>query len=201
MKQFLYLLIGGGIIYGWWNFANTFVSPSPMTIFIPLALPVGLICFCFALVKVNDRPFEFFVLSMIRFLVAPKQRKWVEGYNPETVITLDKATQSEAQNKPSRDVRDLDSLAKGLEEKSVEIAAKNPTAGRPTVAGQKPKEINLAVNDVQAAAEKQQGAQMNVSAKTTEPNTDAKNAAQPTPSTGRPADLPAKKGGLFGLFK
>lgn len=185
MKQFLYLLVGGGICYGWWNYANTFVSPSPLVIFIPIGFPVGLLAFCLALVKVNDRPFEFFILSMFKFLMSPKQRRWVEGYKPETVVTLDKATEDQQKNKPSKDIRDLDELAKGLEQKTVELSAQKP----PAKSSGKPQPVNVALNDIQSASQKQQNAQK------------LEVASQPTPTTPIAKPAKSKKGILGGLFK
>jgi hypothetical protein len=89
MKQFLYMMVGGFILYGWWNFSNTFSSPDPLVIFMVVGLPVGLLTISLAMVKINDRPFEYFLLNMFRFLVTPKQRKWIGGYTPEPVIKMD----------------------------------------------------------------------------------------------------------------
>lgn len=189
MKQFLYLLVGGAICYGWWNYASTFISPSPLTVFLPVGGPVGLLSFCFALVKINDRPFEFFILNMFKFLFSAKQRKWIEGYQPENVITLDKISAQDAKNKPSKDIRGLDDLAKGLEQKNINVVQPAPVA--PSTS--QPKPINVAVNDVQAAAEKQQGAQQ--SAISSQPS--AVSSQTPAPKT----TVPANKGGLFGFLK
>jgi len=195
MKQFLYLMIGGAICYGWWNYANTFISPSPMAIFLPLGLPVGLLAFCLALIKVNDRPFEIFILNIFKFLFSPKQRKWTEGYKPEPVITLDKATSDASKNQPKKDIRDLDELAKGLEQKNVELAAQTAPVS-PKASGEKPKAISLAINDVQSAAEKQHSAQSSAPVAATTP---APSITNQTPQSQTKAAT--KKGGLFGLFK
>ncbi len=171
MRQFIYILVGGAIIYGWWNFANSYEEPPPMAIFLPLALPVGFLTFCFALVKINDRPFEAFCLSLIRFLAAPKKRMWQEGYVGENVILLDKTEQIKDDQTDPRKTVSLDDLSKNLEQQASKISQPKPadkpaSAGVPIGAGQTaptssnaPTGINLSVKDVKAAAEKQSEAQ------------------------------------------
>ncbi len=173
MRQFIYILVGGAIIYGWWNFANSYEQPPPMAIFMPLALPVGLLTFCFALVKINDRPFEAFCLSLIRFLFAPKKRMWQEGYVGENVILLDKTEQLKDDQVDPKKTVSLDDLSKNLEQQASKISqpkpADKPTGATtakpvgvnpeaPTSSGA-PTGINLSVKDVKAAAEKQSEAQ------------------------------------------
>ena len=172
MRQFLYLMVGGFILYGWWNYSNTFASPEPIYIFIPVGGPVGLLCFCLAIVKINDRPFEFFLLNMIKFLFAPKQRKWITGYVPEAVIKLD-AIEAKEKKEVAKTEADLDSLAKSLDRQSAEIKAKSPL---PAPSISKPQGINLSVKDVNSASEKHQ------------------EAAKSTPA-------PKAKGNFLGIFK
>lgn len=205
MKQFLYLLVGGSICYGWWNYASTFISPSPVAVFLPVGGPVGILAFCLALVKINDRPFEFFILNMFKFLFSPKQRKWIEGYQPENVITLDKISAQDAKNKPSKDIRGLDDLAKGLEQKNINVAP----APQPSKISEPPKPVNVAVNDVQGAAEKQQGAQRTeVGGQRVESgelrirNQELGIRNQKSETNNQTASPPAiKKSGLFGFLK
>jgi len=161
MRQFVYLLVGGFIVYGWWQYAQSY--EPPMTIFLPLAIPVGLIAVAFALVKINDRPFEYFISSFIKFLFTPKKRMWHEGYKPDMVITVDKVIEKKVEVVKTSE--DLDSLAKTLEAKSQEIIAKEPVALRAkkpaaAAAGAGSSTLtNLSVKDVKSAAEKQNQAQ------------------------------------------
>ena len=184
MRQFAYLMVAGFIIYGWWNFASQYVSA--MTIFVPLALPVGLIAVAFTLVKINDRPFEFFVGNLFKYMFTPKKRMWREGYMPEAVITVDKIVQKAEIKAKTSD--DLDSLAKNLEQRSQDIIGKlGPvTAVRSAGETQATKSINLSVRDVQSAAEKQNQAQ------TGKPTDMVKPA---TPIASKP-----KSRGILGMF-
>ena len=189
MKQFLYLFVGGFILYGWWNYSNTYVSPPPMTIFLVLAIPVGFLCFCMAVVKVNDRPFEIFLLNLFKFMFSPKQRKWITGYAPEAVIMLD-PSEVKKKDEHVKSESDLDSLAKSLEQQTSEIraqdAAKQLSAGP---SGVKPQSINLSVSDVASVSQKQQQAH------STLPSPANKAMASQAPAMGS-APAPVKKGFL-----
>jgi len=173
MKQFIYLLISGGIIYGWWNFVNQFKNYQPLPPFLVLAIPVGLLGICLALVKINDRPFEVFLINVLRFLFVPKRRMWQRGFQAEDTIVMDK-TDNVPPPRAQRDERSLDDLAKALDKESKNVEeqaaparaaaamkmkaaqAKAPKADQPSA--EKP-EINLSVKDVNSAAQKQAEAQ------------------------------------------
>jgi hypothetical protein len=192
MKQFVYLLVAGFIIYGWWNFSNTFIDPPPMLIFLPLAIPVGTLGLSFALLKINDRPFEVFILSLLKFMFSPKQRIWREGYKAPEVIVKDPAAPI-IKDDGKKDVRTLDELAKSLDNSQGEIEKKKssiPAGPAATVKSEEVANINLSVKDVQGAAKKQAMAQ--------KPGLE-KNI----PAEQKPAVPPAeqKKRGLLGIFK
>lgn len=76
LVQFFYLLFGGLFIYLLNNWTSgTFLRP----LFWLLAIPVGLLSFALAFVKVQDRPFIYFIGSLIRFLQRPRTRVWQKG--------------------------------------------------------------------------------------------------------------------------
>jgi len=156
MKQFIYLLVSGFIVYSWWNFSNTFISPPPIIVFIPLGVPVGILGLCFALLKINDRPFEFFVLSIIRFIFAPKKTMWREGYKPPEVIVKD--TIVEEKEKTVRDTKTLDELSKVLDTSQNELEKKMPTTAQTKKA---PLAMDISVKDVKSSQDKQVQAQTN----------------------------------------
>ena len=176
MKQFVYLLVAGAIIYGWWNFLNQRYEDF-MPVFIIVAAPVGLLGVALALVKINDRPFEVFLLNILKFVFMPKRRVWKEGTTSDAVIVLSSGEEDKAKP-PIKDTRSLDDLAKGLEKQSTELRQNepaNPPAGGPKGllgrifkgAEAKPKgsppaggpKINLSVKDVNSAAKRQGEAQ------------------------------------------
>lgn len=159
LKQFVYLLVAGGIIYGWWSYlSGRYVEGTYTFAFVLVAIPVGLLGAALALVKINDRPFEVFLLSLVKFIFSPKQRMWKEGYKAEPVITVDK-TEVAKEEKKARDTGSLDDLAKSLEEEELKAKelAETKVAKTPVSKTQNP--INVSLTDVQGAAQKQAAAQ------------------------------------------
>ena len=146
MKQFLYLLICGGIIYAWWSYLQDHYVNFSIE-FAVIAIPVGLLGFALALVKINDRPFEYFILNLLRFLISPKKRKWQEGFREDAVILLEK--HEKKKEEATRDSGDLDQLAKQLEDHAATLQEKQ-----------------VAVTPKKTAAQiQQEGAKLNISVK------------------------------------
>ncbi len=69
MKQFVYLLVGGMVTYATIKSYNT-------TMFLFVGLPVGILALCLAFIKIQDQPFSKFILSLVSYLLKPKQRVW-----------------------------------------------------------------------------------------------------------------------------
>ena len=70
MLQFLYAVIGGGFCYG------ILMSGMPKILAYVIAIPVGLFVAAMIFLKINERPFLDFFLSVIEYSSAPKQRLW-----------------------------------------------------------------------------------------------------------------------------
>jgi len=169
MKQFVYLIVTGGVIYAWWNYlSKNFIDFMPA--FLAVALPLGLLGFSLAIVKINERPFEFFLLNLLRFVFSPKRRVWQEGYKGEDVILMDQAEKAQA-GPASKDTRSLDELSVSLEKQAgilrQQELTQKPTEKKPGLlagvfgkkgAG-KSESLNLSVKDVNEAAQKQTQAQ------------------------------------------
>lgn len=159
MKQFVYLLFGGGVIYAWWSFlSKNYKDFTPE--FLIIALPVGLLSFSLAIVKINDRPFEIFLANVFRFLLNPKQINWAEGFKEEAVIMLDKEEDKSKTDSQEKSSASLDELAKALDKDSSTLVqqAKVTPAAQPQAqpAQAKPVDnIQLEVNDVASAQENQ----------------------------------------------
>lgn len=85
MVQFLYAIVGGGFCY-------TIYMSIPAPFSLVLVTPLALLTFAVVFVKVNERPFLQFLLSVFQFISSPKQRVWqhddsdlsVEVYHPNT---------------------------------------------------------------------------------------------------------------------
>ena len=171
MKQFIYLLASGGIVYGWWNYLSKSYVDF-IVAFLILAIPVGMLGVALALIKVNDRPFEYFLLNVFKFIFTPKRRVWQEGFKSEPVIV---STPGDEVKAPTvvKDTRSLDDLSRGLEKQSEELR-KKAIAEAPEKKGFlsrlfKPEEnaaskqapaLNISVKDIKSASEKQTGAQL-----------------------------------------
>jgi hypothetical protein len=188
LKQFVYLLIAGAIIYGWWNYlAARYVAGTYTALFLLVALPVGILGAALALVKVNDRPFEVFLLSLVKFIFSPKQRMWKEGFRPEPVIMIDK-NEAPKEEKRVKDTGNLDDLAKSLDDQEEELKAKEMTSSKiaktPVSKSQNP--LNVSVTDVQGASQRQAAAQK---------QPPATKSAETAPAT------PPKKKGIANFLK
>ncbi len=158
IKQFIYLLVCGAIIYGWWSYLqNNFVNFTFE--FVIVAIPIGLFGFALALVKINDRPFEYFLLNVLRFVILPKHRKWQDDFKEEAVIILTK--NEKKKEEVSRDSGDLDQLAKQLEDHAASLQEKQAAITPQKTAAQIQQEgtkVNVSIKDqpVEEAIEPQE---------------------------------------------
>ena len=85
LPQFLYLLFGGLIIY----ILNSWIpSGSAVRLFFyVVSLPVFVLTIALAFIKIQDRPFIYFLGSLVRYLFRPRRRVWLKGqYNHTQVI-------------------------------------------------------------------------------------------------------------------
>lgn len=74
MIQFIYAVVGGGLCY-----AVYMAVPAPFSFF--LILPIALFVAALIFLKVNERPFLDFIVSVIEFSSTPKQRIWRHNSN------------------------------------------------------------------------------------------------------------------------
>ena len=97
LVQFFYLLFGGLFIYLLNNWTmGTILRP----LFWIIALPVGVISFCLAFIKIQERPFIFFLGSLVRYLQRPRTRVWQKGqYQRSTHIVAQEEVKTEAPHK------------------------------------------------------------------------------------------------------
>ncbi len=86
LVQFLYLLIGGIIVY----FLFTILAPVNSSLFVAVGGPTALFFLALAFLKIQDQPFPKFVGSFFVYLAKPKMRVWYkEGLDPNLIITPD----------------------------------------------------------------------------------------------------------------
>jgi len=85
LRQFMFLMVAGGIVL----MLRYVLTGALDFLFIPVALLIGGFGVALAFVKINDRPFELFLMSAAKSLIAPNKRVWakdveVEPIHPET---------------------------------------------------------------------------------------------------------------------
>ena len=70
MIQFIYAVVGGGLCYA------IYMSPISAPFSYIIIVPVALLVVALDFLKVNERPFLDFLLSMVQFTSVPRQRLW-----------------------------------------------------------------------------------------------------------------------------
>ena len=70
-KQFLYLVAGGVFLVIAWSLAD-------LGLFILLAILTAGVVIPFAFIKINGRPFQIYLSSVIKFFTRPKLRLWLK---------------------------------------------------------------------------------------------------------------------------
>jgi len=84
MKQFGYMVVAFIIIYPIYKIFGEYENGTVIASII--AVPVGIIAFMLIFLKINDRPFEFFLRNMIAYIFSSKHRIWQNGYVPNKVV-------------------------------------------------------------------------------------------------------------------
>lgn len=82
MLQFIYAVIGGGICYG------ILMSGIPKTIAIIAIIPIAMFVAALIFLKINERPFLDFFLSVIEFSSVPRQRVWKHQNMPDLTLEI-----------------------------------------------------------------------------------------------------------------
>lgn len=67
--QFIYVLVGGGLILLAFSFFD-------LALFFLVAIPIAILTFAFAVVKIQDQPFSHFFMAFLVYLRQPKKRVW-----------------------------------------------------------------------------------------------------------------------------
>lgn len=130
MKQFGYLMGGGILIYGIYQVFAPYENGIIYTIV--LSLPVALLAIALTFIKINDRPFEFFLINFFQYSFSPKRRIWQRGYVTPTVVIKTPVRQKASSATAAQKHATLDQIATSLD-----LSAGNTGAGAPAV-GPKP---------------------------------------------------------------
>ena len=125
MKQFGYLMAGGALVYAIYQ---VFLPYENGTIYaVILGAPVAILVVCLTFIKVNDRPFEYFILSLFKFIFNPKKMIWQRGYTTNKVIIQTPVPQKATTGDATKKAATLDDIAKQLD-----MAAGNTGATAPS---------------------------------------------------------------------
>ena len=81
MLQFVYAVLGGGLAFFIYS-----TLPSPLNFL--LAIIVALLTLAIIFLKINERPFSQFMLSLFRFMGAPKVRTWQKGQDSNLQVEI-----------------------------------------------------------------------------------------------------------------
>lgn len=74
LKQFLWLLGGGGILTAVW------MATKNVGIFVIAAIPIGSLFFALAFIKINGRPLITFITNVILYMTRPQGYIWKRMY-------------------------------------------------------------------------------------------------------------------------
>lgn len=118
LKQFVYLLCGGIIIYLSYLY-------FPLLAFVLIAIAVGLLVMALAFIKINDRPFINFLGSFLSFTFSSKKRTWQREQNPPHVVITKSASKEQNRTVKKYDEEKAKALAGMLH------SAPTPPAGQP----------------------------------------------------------------------
>lgn len=83
VRQFLILLVGGGIVFVAYKLAD-------FTLFLVEGSIIALLTFILAFVKVNGRPLHYFLLNVIQTLMRDRLRIWLKLYTREELRRAEK---------------------------------------------------------------------------------------------------------------
>ena len=115
LKQFLYLMSGGMIIYVALNFAST-------AVFFMITIPVAIVSLALAFLKIQDQPFAKFLISLLLYFFRPRERVWQKNLDTEKFaienINIDNKPKPEFEIR-SINKSELEQLAQDLDIKSL----------------------------------------------------------------------------------
>lgn len=129
MKQFAYLMGGGLLVYSFYQMFIDYINGTIYTVI--ASTPIVIIAICLTFVKINDRPFEYFIINLFSYIFSKKYRIWHQNYTPSAVViktTVKQKAVSDNSNKQAT----LDEIATSLD-----LAAGNTGEGGGVMNAQK----------------------------------------------------------------
>jgi hypothetical protein len=101
LRQFIFLITAGGIVLG-----LKYGLPASLSfLFMPLSIGIAAFGAALAFYKINDRPFEVFLISAAKTLITPNKRIWQrEG---ETKEQIEKAPEKKEAYRPKKNIEEI----------------------------------------------------------------------------------------------
>lgn len=106
LRQFMFLMVAGGLIL----ILRYVFTGAIGFLFLPVAVLIGGLGIALAFVKINDRPFEIFLISAAKTLTKPSKRVWSKDMEVDLPSAKPAPKKEEPQAKKS-----LGELRSGLE--------------------------------------------------------------------------------------
>ncbi len=97
MVQFIYAVVGGGLCY-----AIYMAVSAPFSYL--LVAPIVLFVLALDFLKINERPFLDFVISVIEFAAVPRQRIWHHSNLPDLTVEIYEAKKTGGQVIQSKNI-------------------------------------------------------------------------------------------------
>lgn len=129
MKQFAYLMGGGLLVYSFYQIFSDYVNGTIYTVL--TCTPVVILAVCLTFVKVNDRPFENFIVNLFSYIFSKKYRIWHQNYTPSAIVIKTVVKQKAVSDTGDKRAT-LDEIATSLD-----LAAGNTGEGGGVVSAQK----------------------------------------------------------------
>lgn len=112
LSQFGYLALGGMIAY-------FFLIKLPGLFGMLLAIPIGILSFALAVVRVQDQPLPKFLSSLIQYVLSPRNRSWKHdpSRQQESLISAKKKSKKEVKkiSKKMYSASDINKVADELD--------------------------------------------------------------------------------------
>ena len=112
MVQFIYAVVGGGFCYA------IYMSPIPKPYSFILIVPVALLVLALDFLKINERPFLDFLLSIFEYTSVPRQRLWHHENASDLKVEIYEPVKQTGPKAPPKQVtrQEMIDLAKRLDQ-------------------------------------------------------------------------------------
>ncbi len=113
LTQFFYVLFGGLFLY----LLNSWTANSPLRIVYYILFPiVASLSIALAFVKIQERPFIYFLGSLVRYLQRPRRRVWLKGQREKLTKIVEKVDTNAPKPRKDLDLTRVRDIARVVDE-------------------------------------------------------------------------------------